>query len=63
MTNEELKTYLKELVRRVETYSYEFDLGLTRFFETEQSIKGRDLLRCINQLLEEGDTDAAFACL
>ncbi len=63
MTVDELKSYLSDLVGRIETYSYEFDLELTRFFEKEQDLKGMDLMKCTVQLIAEEKTDEAFACL
>ena len=63
MANGELKSYLLRLVERTGTYSYEFDLELTRFFEQHQRVKNEELMRTIGQLLNENSTDAAFACL
>ncbi len=61
--SEELTVLLRGTVERYKTYSYDFDLALTRFSEAEPDIDRRALLDCVDALLSEGDTDAAFAGL
>ena len=62
MTND-LKDFLCNLVSRIKTYSYDFDLELTRYSETESDTDRRTILECVDELLKAGNTDAAFAGL
>ena len=60
---DELSVFLCDTVGRYKTYSYDFDLALTRFSEAEPDIDRRALLGCVDALLAEGNADAAFAGL